>query len=81
MGAKTRATRRAPSGSASLVASGMIVGESLFGVLIAGLIVALSNDAPLALVPETFAPANWLGVGLFVLSIGYLYRWMRTRAH
>jgi hypothetical protein len=34
----------------TLVASGMIVGESLFGVLNAGLIVALSNDAPIALV-------------------------------
>ena len=33
-----------------LVASGMIVGESLFGVLNAGLIVGFSNDAPLALV-------------------------------
>ena len=78
---RRRARRRARNGSASLIASGMIVGESLFGVLNAGLIVAFTNDAPIALVPETFAPANWLGVGLFVLSIGYLYRWMRTRAH
>jgi putative OPT family oligopeptide transporter len=40
-----------------LVASGMIVGESLFGVLLAGLIVGLNNDAPLALVAGNFAPA------------------------
>ena len=33
----------------TLVASGMIVGESLFGVLNAGLIVAFSSDAPIAL--------------------------------
>ena len=36
-----------------LVASGMIVGESLFGVLLAGLIVI---HVPLALVPDDFAP-------------------------
>ena len=37
-----------------LVASGMIVGESLFGVLNAGLIVAFNRDAPLAVVPRGF---------------------------
>jgi putative OPT family oligopeptide transporter len=73
--AKTRTPERAER-LGVLVASGMIVGESLFGVLNAGLIVAFTNDAPLALVPETFAPANWLGVALFALTIGYLYRWM-----
>ena len=64
----------------TLVASGMIVGESLFGVLNAGLIVALSNDAPIALVPETFAPANILGLVGFVLLVIALYRWMVKRA-
>jgi putative OPT family oligopeptide transporter len=64
----------------TLVASGMIVGESLFGVLNAGLIVALSNDAPIALVPETFAPANLLGLVGFVLLVVALYRWMLRRA-
>ena len=34
----------------TLVASGLIVGESLWGVLNAGLIVALSNEAPIGLV-------------------------------
>src|SRR3954469_12209210 len=38
----------------TLVASGLIVGESLFGVLNAGLIVGFNTDAPMALVPETF---------------------------
>ena len=38
----------------TLVASGLIVGESLWGVLNAGLIVGLSNDAPIALVAEDF---------------------------
>src|SRR5205814_8476343 len=35
----------------TLVASGLIVGESIWGVINAGLIVALSKEAPLALVP------------------------------
>ena len=62
-----------------LVASGMIVGESLFGVLNAALIVAFANDAPMALVPETFAPANLLGAVLFCASAAWLYRWMVKR--
>jgi len=63
-----------------LVASGMIVGESLFGVLLAGLIVAFSTDAPLGLVPADFAPANWIGLAAFVALIVVLYRWMLRRA-
>ena len=62
-----------------LVASGLIVGESLFGVLNAGLIVALNNNAPLALVPETFAPANLLGLITFSVLVVLLYRWMVRR--
>jgi putative OPT family oligopeptide transporter len=63
-----------------LVASGLIVGESLFGVLNAGLIVALSNDAPIALVPAAFAPATVIGTLSFVASIVLLYRWMLQRS-
>ncbi|MGH6877501.1 MAG: OPT family oligopeptide transporter, partial [Rhizomicrobium sp.] len=63
-----------------LVSSGMIVGESLFGVLLAGLIVALSTDAPLALVGADFAPANWIGLAAFALLIVALYGWMIRRS-
>lgn len=63
----------------TLVASGMIVGESLFGVLNAGLIVAFSNDAPIALVAATFAPANVLGLLGFVGLMAGLYGWMLKR--
>ena len=62
-----------------LVASGMIVGESLFGVLNSGLIVATRNEAPLALVPGDFAPANYIGAAAFVGAIVWLYRWMLSR--
>ena len=58
----------------------MIVGESLFGVINAGLIVASSNEAPLALVPADFPLANAIGIGAFVAIIVLLYRWMLQRA-
>jgi homospermidine synthase len=63
-----------------LVASGMIVGESLFGVLLAGLIVAFSTDAPLALAPADFAPANWIGLLAFAALIAALFSWMMKRS-
>jgi len=65
---------------AVLVASGMIVGESLFGVILAGLIVAFSSDAPLALVPADFVYMNWIGLGVFVVLIAILYAWIMNRA-
>src|SRR5688572_19073679 len=64
----------------TLVASGLIVGESLWGVINAGLIVALSNDAPIAMVPADFAPAPWLGFIGFVGAIVLLYGWMLRKA-
>jgi putative OPT family oligopeptide transporter len=64
----------------TLVASGLIVGESLWGVINAGLIVGLSKDAPIAIVPEDFPPAPWLGVLAFVGVIAWLYGWMLRRA-
>ncbi len=45
-----------------LLASGLIVGESLMGLLLAALIGFSGQDAPLALVGEGFAPAMWLGL-------------------
>jgi len=65
---------------AVLIASGMIVGESLFGVVLAGLIVALSSDAPLALVPADFQWMNWIALGLFAALIVILYGWIMRRA-
>lgn len=62
-----------------LVASGMIVGESLFGVLLAGLIVALGTDAPLALIGPDFAGAEPIGFAAFAALIGLLYGWMLRR--
>lgn len=55
---------------------GRRVNESLWGVLNAGLIVGLSDDAPLALVGPDFPAGPWLGILLFVALIVLLYGWM-----
>ena len=57
-----------------LLASGLIVGESLMGLLIAALIGFSGKDAPLALVGEGFAPAMWLGLAYFVGLCVFFYR-------
>ena len=56
-----------------LLASGMIVGEGLVGVVIAGIVAF--NLFPLALVGDEFAgPAKWIGGIAFVVVIVALYR-------
>jgi putative OPT family oligopeptide transporter len=58
-----------------LVASGFIVGESVFGVLLAGLIVGTGRPAPLALVGDWFAtPALFIGGIAFVIVVAGMYR-------
>jgi len=81
----SRRARRTPNPDraerlGTLVASGLIVGESLWGVLNAGLIVGTSNDAPIGLVAEDFALAPYLGVIGFVGIIIWLYSWMLRRS-
>lgn len=59
-----------------LLASGLIVGESLFGVLLAGVIVASGKATPFALVGDSFAhAANIIGTLAFLLLLAGLYRW------
>ena len=65
----------------TLVASGLIVGESLWGVINAGLIVGFNNDAPIGFFPADFAPAPLLGVVAFIGIIIWLYGWMLRRSH
>ena len=57
-----------------LLASGLIVGESLMGLLIAALIGFSGTDGPLALVGHDFAPAMWLGLGCFAALFAFFYR-------
>ena len=60
----------------TLVASGLIVGESLFGVLNAGLIVAFKSDAPIAILSSAPAVAPIIGALAFTALVIWLYRWM-----
>jgi uncharacterized oligopeptide transporter (OPT) family protein len=64
-----------PRRRGTLVSSGLIVGESLVGVVLAGLIGFTDNQDVIALVGKDFAPtAMWLGGGVFLLACFDLYR-------
>jgi putative OPT family oligopeptide transporter len=57
-----------------LLASGLIVGEGLMGVILAGVVVGTGRSAPIALVgPRFLAASEWLGVAVFAVAIGALY--------
>jgi len=57
-----------PNRHGVLLASGLIVGESLVGVLMAAIIGATGTDAPLAIVGASFeGAAQWLGLIVFAL--------------
>jgi putative OPT family oligopeptide transporter len=63
-----------------LAASGLIVGESLMGIALAGLVVGTGKAAPLALVGDRFAPiAIPVTAVAFVLAVLALYRWAARR--
>ena len=76
-----RAMRTAnPAGTRQLgvlLASGLIVGESLIGVLLAAIVVCSGKATPLALVGEGFADVSvWIGGVVFVAAIYALYSWL-----
>lgn len=62
-----------------LMATGLIVGESLFGVAFAAIVGATDNDSPLAIVSD-FAWAVPLGLIVFAGAIGFLYLNTRGKA-
>ena len=59
-----------------LLASGLLVGEGLIGVVIAALVAFSGKDFPLSLVGDDFAagPAVWLGAAAFAIVVYLLYR-------
>ena len=62
-----------------LAATGLIVGDSLFNVVYAGLVAGSDNPEVLSVTDAT----GWqtpVGVLLFVAMIGLLYGWTRRRA-
>jgi len=64
-----------------LTASGLIVGESLFNVAYAGLIVLTGKDSPLAIVGEAFEPmALLLGAVAYAAFTLGMYYWTERKA-
>jgi len=65
-----------------LLASGLIVGESVIGVVIAFIVGLSGKGAPLALVGEDFGnAAQWIGGIAFALIVLVLYRWIARMAN
>ncbi len=61
-----------------LMATGLIVGESLFGVVFAGIVAGSGTQDPLAVVGEGFATvAMWLGAIVCAAVVAALYLWVR----
>jgi putative OPT family oligopeptide transporter len=64
-----------------LLASGLIVGESLIGVVISAIVVFSGKDAPLSLVPDSFEHAAiFIGAIAFIATGFILYRWILRMA-
>jgi hypothetical protein len=58
-----------------LTATGLIVGESLFGVLYAGIVAGSGKSEPFALAGSSFeTPALIAGTIVFFMTLGLLYR-------
>ena len=69
----------------TLMATGLIVGESLMGVLFAGIVYAADragseNAAEVLALVEEFPAAMFLGILLFAAGIAALYAWVRGQA-
>ena len=80
-----RRTARGPAAEAAerlgvLMASGLIVGDSLPNVAYAGLIAATGKGAPIAVVPESFALAKPLALVAYAATALLLYGWTARRA-
>ena len=60
-----------------LLASGLIVGESLLAVIFAGVVGFSGKQAPIALVGDSFAtPSIIIGGVVFAVTVIVLYRWI-----
>ncbi len=60
-----------------LLSSGLIVGESLLGVVFAALVAFSGKSYPIALVGEGFTTASiWIGGLVFVATVVVMYRWI-----
>jgi putative OPT family oligopeptide transporter len=57
-----------------LLASGLIVGESVLAVIFTALVVFTNNQFPIGVVGDSFTASEWLGGGAFALVVYLLYR-------
>lgn len=66
----------------TMLATGLIVGESLFGVIYAGIVAATGQEEPLAIITsKAYAnPAQLVGLVVFAVVVAALYRWVRQVA-
>ncbi|MEL4356983.1 MULTISPECIES: OPT family oligopeptide transporter [unclassified Luteococcus] len=66
----------------TLLATGLIVGESLFGVIYAGIVAATGEEEPMAVITaESWAnPAQLVGIAVFAGVVAVLYVWTRKQA-
>jgi len=62
-----------------LLATGLIVGESLFGVVFAGIVAATNKDTPLAVIAE-YPWVNAVSVIVFAAAVLGLYAWTKRQA-
>jgi hypothetical protein len=62
-----------------LLATGLIVGESLFGVIFAGIVAATNKDAPLAVMTQ-YPWVNGVSIVVFTVAVLGLYAWTRRQA-
>ena len=64
-----------------LLATGLIVGESIFGVIYAALIAAAGSEDAIAIAPESWdSGAGIVGMIIFVAAIAILYQWTKREA-
>ncbi|MBK4144251.1 OPT family oligopeptide transporter [Corynebacterium macginleyi] len=64
----------------TLLATGLIVGESLFGVVNAAIIAASGGNSPLEVFSGgTFATV--FGIVLFIVALSFIYRWTARKVH
>ena len=79
--ARTAANPEVAERMGTLTATGLIVGESLWGVAFAVVVYATNSDAPLALIGKGYETASLVGgTTLFLLIAAWLYRSSMQRA-
>ena len=79
--AKTRKNPEAASRMGTLLATGLIVGESLWGVVYAAIVGTTGSEEPLAIVPDSWSGVSSLvGLAIFVALAACGYRRAKQQA-